>query len=109
MSPSVAAIGPDNADSIGVHAAVLESRTIYLNASGDIDKVLSNTYKNVTPTVLSGSVTTVMTDKISHQYQQILDRNGGSLQPGKSYTLIDPYQLFADKIIGLDYFNSRFF
>lgn len=89
---------------------VLPGRYIYLDKSGDIQKVVGNTPANITPTVLNAhNQITGLTSKITSQYQHLLAENGGHMQAGQTYLSdkYNPYILFAKWVMNNPYFSQK--
>lgn len=110
VGPAVLADQVSISSTVTLTGIVLPGRYIYLDKSGDVQKVIGNTSDNLTPKVLNSQNQLVpLSDKINQQYQQLLNENGGHLQAGQSYLSdkYNPYILFARWVTSNPYFSQK--
>jgi hypothetical protein len=110
LGPPALAIQLVQTNTITLSGIVLPARYIYLDRSGDIQKVVGNTAQSVTPTVLStDSRKLPLTDRVMTQYQQLLAENGGGLAASRTYLSdkYNPYVIFAHWVVANPYFSQK--
>ncbi len=110
MAPSALASQLSVSSTITLVGVVLPGRYVYLDTSGDIQKVIGNTSQNINPTVLNKQNQVVgLSNKVARQYQQLLAGNGGHFQASQTYISdkYNPYILFARWVATNPYFSQK--